>query len=203
MSEWHPLSVVVLTLLALAVPLTVGAAIVKVVRERKEDRKEDRKESVVVARAAEMVEERFCPCGRRATRARPRYRVWRLPLFGRIVFRQTDSFAEHEVCDEHAEVANTVIDEQIALANLTAVRAERDRFTQLANSNDVVQEVVQSLPEEKRKAYKVYLDKQRAHERSLRTVTAVAVLRASNDDTGTENQGPNQTTQLTKSGDPQ
>lgn len=113
-------------------------------------------------------EEPRCPCGAIATRPLPRHKVVEVPIVGRIVLRQRDAFGMPVVCDAHADVAATVIDERIAEAKLADARAERDRITALANAGDILGAVAGTLPEAQRKAY----------ERSLRPAPVVRQLKA-------------------------
>lgn len=161
MSDWHPVAIFMVGLIIVALPLTIGAAIVKVAREHR---------TALTIKAPESTDDLRCPCGAKATRPRPRYRVWDLPVVGRVVRRERDSFGILEICDAHAEVANAVIDERIAIARLSEAHAERERITQLANSGDVLQEIVQTLPE----------DRQKAYARSLRPLPVVKILPAPN-----------------------
>lgn len=124
--------------------------------------------------AEALPEEPRCPCGAVATRTIPRHKVVEVPFIGRIVLRQRDAFGAFVVCDAHADVAATVIDERIAEARLADARAERDRITALANGGDVLGAVAATLPETQRKAY----------ERSLRPMPAVRALKAANGDEG-------------------
>lgn len=103
---------------------------------------------------AEVVpDEPRCPCGAVATRPIPRHKVVEVPLVGRLVLRQRDAFGAPVVCDSHADVAATVIDERIAEARLADARAERDRITALANGTDPLAAIVGTLPEAQRKAW--------------------------------------------------
>lgn len=181
MNDWHPLAITAVILVGLAIPVILGMAIVKLLREKPQSQRPDLTPPAPGTTTALMVsappEEIRCPCGAKATKPRPKYRVWEVPVVGRVLTRQKDAFGDPEVCDAHAEVANAVIDERLALAKLAEARSERDRITALANSNDVLAEIVSSLPE----------DRQRAYKRSLQPTPVVRVLRVANGEDGSGN----------------
>lgn len=173
MSEWHPLAITIMSLLALAVPLTIGAAIVKIAQEKKGPRSDSAPPlpSLMISANGNGAEDPLCPCGLKATKALPRARVIEVPILGRLVRRQHDAFAELRVCDLHADVAAAYLDEQIAAARLHDARSERDRLAALANQAlETMSAVVSHMPEEA----------QRRHARSLRPGSVVRVLRTAN-----------------------
>jgi hypothetical protein len=187
MSEWHPLALTAMILVGLAVPMILGMAVIRLLREKPQSQRPESMPPPAVGTMTTAIttttpaEEIRCPCGAKATKPRPKYRVWEIPVVGRVLTRQKDAFGEPEVCDAHAEVANAVIDERLAMAKLAEARSERDRITALANSNDVLAEIVSSLPE----------DRQRAYKRSLQPTPVVRVLRVANgeDSSGNGNSG--------------
>lgn len=190
MSEWHPLALTAIILAGLAIPMILGMAVMKLLRERPQSQRPESMPppavgttttTAITTTTTGQADEIRCPCGAKATKPRPKYRVWEIPVVGRVLTRQKDAFGEPEVCDAHAEVANAVIDERLAMAKLAEARSERDRITALANSNDVLAEIVSSLPE----------DRQRAYKRSLQPAPVVRVLRVANgeDSSGSGNSG--------------
>jgi hypothetical protein len=145
---------IVVGLLIVAVPLTLAAAVVKHRRDRAAEKAPPKVAEVApVTSAPPAPDGPRCPCGAPATRPLPRARVWEVPLLGRLITRQRDAFGEAVVCDAHADVADTVIDERIAEARLADARAQRDRFTALANAVDVVAAVATTLPEAQRRQW--------------------------------------------------
>lgn len=138
--QWGGLALVVLAFAA----AFVVPRILRAVRQRGEP----------AARSVEPVAEtRMCPCGAVATSPLPRHKVIEIPILGRRVVRQQDPFGEPVVCDAHADVARTVIDERIAMAQLADASAARERITALANAGDVISVVAGTLPEAQRKAW--------------------------------------------------
>lgn len=180
MSDWHPLAITAVILVGLAIPMILGMAVVKLLREKPQSQRPESAPPALgpsLPPSALALEEIRCPCGAKATKPRPKYRVWEIPVVGRVLTRQKDTFGEPEVCDAHAEVANAVIDERLAMAKLAEARSERDRITALANGNDILTEIVSSLPE----------DRQRAYKRSLQPTPVVRVLRVANGEDGSGN----------------
>lgn len=157
---------IIYALSALGVAFAIAVSVWQWLRKRKAPEKP--------AEVQAAPEDPRCPCGAVATHPLPRHKVVELPIVGRIVLRQRDPFGAPVVCDAHADVAATVVDERIAEAKLADARAERDRITALANGTDALSAVVGTLPEEKQKAYA----------RSLRPAPVVRQLKAANGEEG-------------------
>lgn len=141
---------IVIGLLIVAVPLTIGAAIVK----HRRDKAAPKVEAAPVVATAALAVEKPCPCGAAPTRALPRPTMtdlWIVRWWRRVV----DSFVPPEVCEACGRYADASLDERIAeTVRLARARMEAEIAREMAaHERALLGVVVEVLPEETRRAW--------------------------------------------------